>query len=285
MPYYVDFDPVFLALGPLKIHWYGIMYLLGFLTFFLLGAYRAGQPRFGWTRDEVSDILFYGAVGVVIGGRLGYVLFYDLGNVIDDPRRIYQIWNGGMSFHGGLLGVLVAMAWFGRKTGRGFWKVADFVAPLAPPGLFFGRIGNFIGGELWGRYSDAPWAMIFPKAVTVPGGSPAELYQYYQAGLLNDQARHPSQLYEALLEGLVLFVVLWIYSSRLRPTMAVSGLFLVGYGAFRSLVELFREPDRDKGFLLGDWLTMGQALSLPLVLAGLTLIVLAYRRAPADSAT
>ncbi|MDJ0653441.1 MAG: prolipoprotein diacylglyceryl transferase [Xanthomonadales bacterium] len=278
MPYYVNFDPVAFSLGPLKIHWYGIMYLVGFICFWLLGSYRAGRPNSGWKKEEVSDFLFYGALGVILGGRLGYILFYDFANVIDDPLRILQIWKGGMSFHGGFLGVLVAMLWFARKTGRRFFQVSDFFIPMIAPGLFFGRVGNFIGGELWGRVSDAPWAMIFPRSIDVRPWNPEVIYQQYLAGQLNDQARHPSQLYEALLEGLLLFVIVWVYSSKPRPAMAVTGFFMIGYGAFRSLVEHYREPDADKGFLLGDWLTMGQLLSFPLIAAGLVMMILASRK-------
>lgn len=278
MPYFVNFDPVALTLGPLSIHWYGIMYLVAFGCFWALASYRARQAQSGWSEVEVSDLLFYGALGVVLGGRIGYLIFYDLQYVIQDPHRIYRIWTGGMSFHGGLLGVLVACLWFARKTGRGFFQVIDFVAPLVPPGLFFGRLGNFFGGELWGRLSDAPWAMIFPKAINLPMLSPAELEAAYQAGVLNDQARHPSQLYEAGLEGLILFIILWLYSRSPRPTAAVSGLFLVGYGAFRAFVEYFRQPDEHIGFLAGNWLTMGMVLSVPLILAGAVIMIVAHRR-------
>lgn len=281
MHFYVDFDPIALSLGPVSIHWYGIMYLIGFICFWALGRLRARQPRFGWTEDEVSDMLFYGALGVVIGGRLGYLLFYDFPFVLDDPHRIYQIWKGGMSFHGGLLGVLVAFVWFARRTGRSFFQVADFVAPLVPPGLFFGRIGNFIGGELWGRASDAPWAMIFPKSIDFQQWDSPALRADYESGLLDAYARHPSQLYEAGLEGLVLFFLLWWYSSKPRPMAAVSGLFLIGYGAFRAFVEYFRQPDEHLGFLAGEWLTMGMALSAPLIVAGIVIMMGAYRRSSA----
>jgi phosphatidylglycerol:prolipoprotein diacylglycerol transferase len=282
MPYFVNFDPVAFSIGPLSVHWYGVMYLLGFAVFWKLGTMRASEPRYGWTAEEVSDILFYGALGVVLGGRVGYILFYDLQYVIQDPHRIYQIWKGGMSFHGGLLGVLLAFVWFAHKTGRSFSQVADFIAPLVPPGLFFGRIGNFIGGELWGRVSDVPWAMIFPKALDPRNWDSPDLLALYQSGALNDQARHPSQLYEAALEGLVLFVLLWWYSGKPRPRMAVSGLFLLGYGLFRGFVESFRQPDEHIGFLAGEWLTMGVLLSVPLVLVGLAMMVIAHRRGFTD---
>ena len=273
MPYYVDIEPVAFSLGPLKVHWYGIMYLVAFFCFWWLGNRRA-REREGWDAEQISDLLFYGALGVIIGGRLGYVLFYDLPNVVEDPVRLVKIWQGGMSFHGGLLGVIVAMALFARKTQRGFFQVADFVAPLVPPGLLFGRLGNFIGGELWGRKTDAEVGMIFPNSLS---GPPEELRRMYEAGLLNDQARHPSQLYEAALEGLALFVILWFYSRKPRPTMAISGAFLMGYGLFRIVVEFFRQPDEHLGFIAAQWITMGMILSLPLVIGGLALMLLAYR--------
>ncbi|MFK7956475.1 MAG: prolipoprotein diacylglyceryl transferase [Lysobacterales bacterium] len=276
MPFLVNFDPVLLNLGPVKIHWYGVMYLLGFVTFMLLGNYRARQPDSGWSEAEVSDMLFYGVLGVVLGGRLGYLVFYDFAEVVKDPHRIYQIWKGGMSFHGGLIGVGLAFAWFARKTGKPYHQIADFLIPMIPPGLFFGRIGNFIGGELWGRSSDVPWAMIFPDALQT-SYTAQQLQEQYLSGNLNHLARHPSQLYEALLEGLLLFVIVWMFSSKARPPMAVTGVFFIGYGVFRSIVEWFREPDRDIGFIAGDWLTMGQILSWPLIIIGIGMLIYAYR--------
>lgn len=278
LPWFVAFDPVAFALGPLKVHWYGIMYLIGFIGFWLLASLRV-RTQGGFSHEEIADLLFYGALGVIIGGRLGYVLFYDFGRVVEDPLRLFQVWKGGMSFHGGLLGVMLAMAWFARKTGRSFFAVADFVAPLVPQGLFFGRIGNFIGGELYGRVApDVPWAMVFPKAIDPFRWDSPALEAAWRAGELNDQARHPSQLYEAGLEGLALFAILWIYSRQPRPTGAVSGLFLIGYGVFRSVVEQFRQPDDHLDFIAFGWLTMGQALSLPMILAGALLMAYAYRR-------
>ncbi|MEM9530374.1 MAG: prolipoprotein diacylglyceryl transferase [Pseudomonadota bacterium] len=274
----VNFDPVFFSLGPLKIHWYGLMYLLGFLAFWMLGNHRAKQLQYGWTQEQVGDFLFYGVLGVVIGGRLGYLLFYDFANVLEDPRRIYQIWNGGMSFHGGFLGILAAIFYYQRKTGKAFHEISDFIIPLIPPGLFFGRVGNFIGGELWGRISDVPWAMVFPAALPDEKLTAREIEALYETGQLDHLARHPSQLYEAFLEGIVLFVIVWIYSRRIRPPLAVTGLMIAGYGVFRSIVEWFREPDRDIGFLFGNWLTMGQLLSWPLIIAGVTMLAVAYRR-------
>jgi phosphatidylglycerol:prolipoprotein diacylglycerol transferase len=251
------FDPIALDLGFVKIHWYGIMYLIGFGAAWWLGQLRAKQPNSAWTPEQIGDLIFYCALGVVIGGRIGYVLFYDFGNFIDSPLRLFKIWEGGMSFHGGLIGVITAMWLYGRRLNKTFFQVADFVAPLVPIGLGAGRIGNFINGELWGKATDLPWGVVFP-----------------QAGM---QPRHPSQLYEALLEGLALFLILWFYSKKPRPTMAVSGLFLVGYGCFRFIIEFVRIPDEHLGYLALDWLTMGQILSTPMIILGIVLMALAYR--------
>jgi phosphatidylglycerol:prolipoprotein diacylglycerol transferase len=254
MLYAPDLDPVAIAIGPVKVHWYGLMYLVGFLGGWALGRWRAGRPGSTWSRDDVSDLLFYIAVGVIVGGRLGYVLFYNPAYFAQHPLEIVAIWSGGMSFHGGLLGVIAAMWLFGRRGRRGFWAVADFVAPLVPVGLGAGRIGNFINHELWGRVTDMPWGMVFqgPEAGPLP--------------------RHPSQLYQAALEGLVLFAVLWIYSRHPRPAGRVSGLFLLLYGIFRFLVEFVREPDPQLGFLAFGWVTMGQVLSLPMIVFGAWLL-------------
>lgn len=254
-----DIDPVALDLGFFQIHWYGLMYLVAFGAAFFLGVYRARQSGSGWTDEQVSDLIFWGAMGVVLGGRMGYVLFYNFDRFLADPLWLFAVWEGGMSFHGGLLGVLLMLWLFGRQHGKTFFEMGDFVAPLVPIGLGVGRVGNFIGGELWGRPADVPWAVVFPRTAD---------------GL----ARHPSQLYEAVLEGLVMFVVLWVFSSRPKPRAAVSGLFLILYGAFRSFVEFFREPDAHIGFVAFGWLTKGQLLSLPMILAGLVLMTWAYRR-------
>ncbi len=259
---YPKIDPVAVKLGPLKIHWYGIMYLIAFASAWWLGVRRARRPGSGWNPDQVSDLIFYGAMGVVLGGRLGYTLFYNFGHFLADPLSIFRIWEGGMSFHGGLLGVLVAMWLYGRKYHRRFFELTDFIAPLVPIGLAAGRLGNFINGELWGRPTDVPWAMVFPGAGPLP--------------------RHPSQLYELLLEGVLLFIIVWFYSARPRPRMAVSGVFALGYGSFRFFVEFFREPDAHIGYLAFGWLTQGQLLSVPLILLGVLLLWLAYRR-PQDT--
>ena len=276
---YIAFDPVAFSLGPLQVHWYGIMYLLAFLFFWLAGTWTVRhRPWWGWSAEDVGDMLFYGMLGVVIGGRLGYVLFYALDSLLADPLFLFRITQGGMSFHGGLLGVIVAMAWFARRSGRGFWQVADFVAPLVPIGLALGRLGNFIGGELWGRISDVPWAMVFANAIEPGGWQSERLREAWASGALDHLARHPSQLYQAAGEGLALFIVLAVYARRPRPAAAISGLFLAGYGVFRFVAEFFREPDAHIGYLAGNWLTMGMAFSLPMVLAGIVLVVFAYAR-------
>ncbi len=281
---YIAIDPVAIAAGPLQIHWYGIMYLLAFLFFWGAGSWLARHRRWwGWSEQQVSDFLLYGMIGVVVGGRSGYVFFYAFDSLVADPLFLFKITQGGMSFHGGLVGVILAMAWFARKTGKNLWQVADFVAPLVPIGLALGRIGNFIGGELWGRVSDVPWAMIFPNSIQTGGWQSEELRAAWMNGSLDHLARHPSQLYQALLEGLALFLLLAVYSRKPRPAAAVSGLFLAGYGFFRLVVEFFREPDGHIGFLAGGWLTMGMLLSLPMIAAGAIMMWLAYHYAGRDN--
>lgn len=260
---YPRIDPVAIEIGPVAVHWYGIMYLVGFAAAWALMRLRARRPDLAWMRGHIDDLLFAGAVGVIVGGRLGYVLFYKPAEWLADPLLVLRVWEGGMAFHGGLIGVIVAMIWFARRRGRPAFEVFDFVAPVTPIGLGAGRLGNFINGELWGRVTDVPWAMVFPAAGPRP--------------------RHPSQLYELALEGIVLFVVLWWFSARPRPRMAVSGLFLLLYGAFRSAVELVRAPDPHLGTIAFDWLTMGQLLSLPMLVLGTVLLVMAYRGRAAEA--
>jgi len=277
-------DPIAFRLGPLQVHWYGIMYLLGFTVAWWLGRRRIRAGRLpGVDEQGFGDLLFYAMLGVVLGGRIGYVLFYAFGDFLANPLMLFKVWEGGMSFHGGLLGVLMAALLWARRRGLHFFDVADFVAPLVPPGLGFGRIGNFVGGELWGKYTQAGWGVVFPHAEAgLPNLSPAALQAQYASGALNALARHPSQLYQALLEGLVLFAVLWWYSRRPRPRYAVAGLFAVLYGLFRILVEFVRVPDAqigESGYLAFGWLTMGQVLSLPLLLLGLYWLWLS-RRSP-----
>ncbi len=281
-----QFDPIAIHLGPLAVHWYGLMYLLGFMLFLWLGKRRLrtlnGQARFPlpcpppegegnkdllrkahnnapiWDDKLLDDLLFYGVLGVVLGGRLGEVLFYHPGYYFSHPLEILAVWQGGMSFHGGFLGVLVAMALFARKRHITWLQLMDFIAPLVPLGLGAGRIGNFINGELWGRPTDVPWGMVFPDVDNVP--------------------RHPSQLYEFALEGLALFALLWLYSKKPRPTGAVSGLFLIGYGSFRFLAEFTRNPDDGIFGLMTFGVSMGQWLSLPMVLAGVGMMMWAYNQ-------
>jgi phosphatidylglycerol:prolipoprotein diacylglycerol transferase len=283
-----QFDPVAIHLGPLAVRWYGLMYLVGFVLFVIFGKIRARQNLLtGWHPRDVDDMLFYGVFGVILGGRLGYILFYKPMYYLAHPVETLAIWQGGMSFHGGFLGVLIALWVYARVRHKRWLDVTDFVAPLIPLGLAFGRLGNFINGELWGRVTDAGarWAVLFPQAADEDKAwmalhpqqaltpSLAELYE--RTGML---PRHPSQLYEAGLEGLVLFVLLWVYARRKRPLGAVSGLFLIGYGAFRFIVEFAREPDDFLG-LLALGLSMGQWLSLPMIAVGAALMVWAYARA------
>jgi len=263
-------DPIAASLGPLQVHWYGIMYLLGFGLAWWLGRRRIRAGRLpGVGEQAFGDLLFYGMLGVVLGGRIGYVLFYGFGELLRDPLMLERIWEGGMSFHGGLLGVLAAVLWWARRHRLHFFDVVDFVAPLVPPGLGFGRLGNYIGGELWGKYTEAGWGVIFPRAPEFAGWTEGQLQTQFAAGALDRFARHPSQLYQALLEGLAMFCILWWFSSRPRPRYAVAGMFALLYGVFRFAVEFVRVPDAQLGYLAFGWLTMGQLLSLPLVVLGL----------------
>lgn len=260
-----DFDPIAVSLGPLAIRWYGLMYLAAFVAFVVLCRMRAAQrPESGWNARMIDDVLFFGVLGVILGGRLGYVAFYKPAHFLANPAEIPMLWQGGMSFHGGFLGVLLAMLLYARSRRLQFWSVMDFIAPAVPIGLALGRLGNFINGELWGRASSLPWAMVFP-----------------QAG--DGIARHPSQLYQMALEGLLLFVVLWRFAARPRPAGAVAGLFLAGYGVCRFVVEFAREPDAYLG-LLSLGLSMGQWLSLPMIVGGVWLMRRAYRQ-PASAAS
>jgi len=256
---YPQIDPVALAIGPLKIHWYGLMYLVGIGGAWLLASRRLNRFDPTWTKEKLSDLVFWLSMGVIVGGRLGYVLFYDLSAYIANPTLIFEVWKGGMSFHGGFIGVMLAALWFGKRNGKSFFQLMDFVAPMVPIGLGAGRIGNFINAELWGKATDVPWAMVFP-----PFSDPAQL------------PRHPSQLYQFLMEGVLLFVMLWLYGRRPRRLGEVSALFLVGYGSFRFIAEFFREPDAYLGLLqLG--FSMGQWLSLPMIIGGVVLWLWAQR--------
>ena len=261
-----QFELLSLNLGPFSVHWYGVMYLCGFYAGLWLGQYRARKrPELGWTQDMVSDFLFYVVAGIILGGRFGYVFFYGFDSFLDDPMYLFRIYEGGMSFHGGFLGVCAATWLFARKHNKSVFEVGDFVAPLTIPGLGFGRLGNFIGQELWGHETDVPWAMVFPD-------DPLGL------------ARHPSQLYEFALEGVLLFIILWLFSGKLRPQKAVAGLFMIGYGCFRIFVEIFRMPDNGIFFPFEPF-TKGMVLSLPMVIVGIGFMVVAYKQQKFDRYT
>jgi phosphatidylglycerol---prolipoprotein diacylglyceryl transferase len=258
MLHYPHFDPVAVTIGPLKVHWYGLMYLIGFLSAYCLGVYRAKRSNGRWSAEQVSDMIFYSAVGLILGGRIGYMLFYNFPTLIHRPWETFYVWDGGMSFHGGVLGFLAAMLILSHQWKKSLWDVTDFLVPLVPIGLGAGRFGNFINGELWGRITDVPWAMVFPRAGAAP--------------------RHPSQLYEMFMEGVVLFIILWCYSMKSRPRMAVSALFILCYGCFRFVLEFFRQPDPQLKFIAFNWLTMGQLLSIPMILIGVTVLFCVYYR-------
>lgn len=251
-------DPIAFSIGPVRVHWYGIAYLVGFVAAWWLARRRASRASSTWKPVDVDDLIFFAALGVIVGGRLGWALVYGLDALAENFLTLFKIWEGGMSFHGGLAGVMVAIAIFARLRQRSVGDVFDFTAPLPCIGLFTGRIGNFINNELWGQPTDAPWGF-----------------------LVDGTVRHPSQLYEALLEGLVLFTVLWIFTARPRPRWAATGLFLFLYGVFRFAVEFVRVPDSymgDGGYIAFGWLTTGQILSLPMILGGLALLGWAYKR-------
>lgn len=249
-------DPIIFSIGPVALRWYGMMYLVGFIAAMFIANKAADKSAGVWTREQVSDLLFYSFLGVIIGGRAGYVLFYQFEYFLADPLYLFQIWQGGMSFHGGLIGVITAIFIFARKSNKQFLAVGDFVAPLVPIGLGMGRLGNFINAELWGRQTDVPWAMVFPTdSLQVP--------------------RHPSQLYEFFLEGLVLFIILYLITRKPRTLGLASGTFLIGYGVFRTIVEFFREPDAHLG-LYFSFISKGQILSIPMILVGILVIYLGY---------
>ena len=255
---YIVIDPVITDLGFVKVYWYGVMYLLAFLSAYLLARYRI-KSEVLWNTKHVDDLIFYGALGAVLGGRLGYLLFYNWSVFISNPLTFFNFQNGGMSFHGGFLGVLIAMVIFNKKYQFTFFQTTDFIAPLIPLGLGFGRIGNYINGELWGRVTDSSWGILAPD----------------QSGLW--EKRFPTQLYEAFLEGFVLFCILWLFSNKKPPVMATSSLFLIFYGIFRFIIEFVRAPDSHIGYLAFDWLTMGQLLSIPMIFIGIYLLIKSYR--------
>lgn len=248
MLYYPEINNVAIQIGPIKIYWYGISYLIGFAFAWWLAKIRAQKLNYHWNNEIISDFIFYCAIGAIVGGRLGYILFYNLKELLYDPWFIFKTWHGGMSFHGGLLGVVISLFFFARKMKLTLIKMIDFAAPLTSIGLGLGRLGNFINSELWGRVTTVPWGMIFPNGGPLP--------------------RHPSQLYEAFAEGLVLFIIVWFYSSKPRPKGTTSAVFLCSYGVIRFICEFFREPDTHLGFIVTNWLTMGQLLSLPMIAIG-----------------
>ncbi|HEX7011705.1 MAG TPA: prolipoprotein diacylglyceryl transferase [Steroidobacteraceae bacterium] len=281
---YPSIDPVIFSIGPFgpvgpfAVRWYGLMYVVGFVLAWWLGRRRAASPRSTWGEQDVDDLIFFAAIGVIVGGRLGWVAFYGGEQFLEDPSMLVRIWEGGMSFHGGLIGVLVALTIFAWRRRRSVADVCDFLAPLPGLGIFAGRIGNFINGELWGKPTDVPWGFVVDPAVLHPtqAAEAERLCRRFDIDPCVLQV-HASQLYEGLLEGLVLFIILWLYTSRERPRLAPSGLFLLCYGIFRFLAEFVRIPDENRGYVLFDWVTMGQILSTPMIVAGALLLVLAYR--------
>ncbi len=275
-----NINPVAFSLGPVAVHWYGLMYLGAFLAGWWLGIHRLRQGRLPVSAEAFSDLAFWCMLGVIAGGRIWYMLTYiSPAWIVHDPLALFRVWDGGMSFHGGLMGVLVAGWWWSRRNRIHFFDTTDFVAPLVPIGLGLGRIGNFVNGELWGKYTNADWGVIYPRALENLGKTTAQLHQMFLHGALNREARHPSELYEFALEGVVMFVVLWLYSRRPRPRYAVSGLFALLYGVFRFAVEFVRLPDPQLGYLAWGWLTMGQIQSIPLIMVGIVLLWMS-RRAP-----
>lgn len=273
-----DFDPIAFSIGPISLHWYGAMYLFGVLGALFLANRRIKKPNSGWTKSQVENLLFFGFLGLFIGGRVGYILFYNFQAFLSDPAILFRVWEGGMSFHGGLIGALIVIALFAIKTQKRFFQVADFVAPLIPIGLMFGRIGNFINGELWGRVTDSPIGMLFPTSKVADfayvKAHPEWLDTFISCGDL--LPRHPSQLYEMFFEGIVLFIVLNLFIRKSRPTGSVSGLFLLLYGSFRFIIEFFRQPDEQLG-LFFNVISMGQILCLPMIIFGIIFINWAYK--------
>ncbi|WP_392561504.1 prolipoprotein diacylglyceryl transferase [Orbus sturtevantii] len=273
-----NFDPIAFSLGPISLHWYGAMYLFGVLGALFLANWRIKKTNSGWTKSQVENLLFWGFLGLFIGGRLGYTLFYNLNTFFADPLTLFRVWEGGMSFHGGLIGALVVIAVFALKTHKLFFQVADFVAPLIPIGLMFGRLGNFINGELWGRVTNSPIGMLFPTSssadLTYVRMHPEWADLFIACG--NLLPRHPSQLYEMLFEGVVLFIILNLFIRKPRPIGSVSGLFLLLYGCFRFIIEFFRQPDEQLG-LFFNIISMGQILCLPMIILGVIFIFYAYK--------
>lgn len=276
-----EFDPIIFSVGPLSLRWYGLMYLLGFLFALWLAIKRANKPNSGWNRAEVENLLYLCFIGVFVGARVGYVLFYNFSYFLSDPLYLFRVWEGGMSFHGGLLGVITVMLIFAWHSHRSFFQVSDFVAPLVPFGLGLGRLGNFINGELWGRVTNVSWGMRFPTAMSADRTFVLEhpiWAPLMENGML---PRHPSQLYELFFEGIVLFIILNLYIRKSRPLGSVTALFLICYGCFRFFIEFFREPDAQIGLLEGG-ISKGQLLSLPMILIGFIMVIWAYRRHPAQ---
>lgn len=278
-PYLHQIDPVAVHLGNFGIHWYGLAYLAAAGSAYLLGTRRAHDPWRGFAAKEIDDLIFYGMLGVILGGRIGYALFYGFADFLASPLSILKVWQGGMSFHGGMLGVIISTCLWAWKNQKAPFVVLDFVAPIVAIGLGLGRLGNFIGGELWGRRTDAALGVLFPRAPELASYTPEQLQVAYQSGLLDQLARHPSQLYQAVSEGLLLFAAVWCYSRKPRPTAAVGGLFALLYGVQRFLIEFVREPDQHLGFVALQWLTMGQMLCVPMILFGAGLMTWAYLHA------
>ena len=278
LPYLHQIDPVILQLGPIALRWYGLSYLFAAGFAYYLGTRRVKQPWSKFVRQDVEDICYLGLLCAVLGGRIGYLLFYNFSEFLANPLAIFKVWDGGMSFHGGLLGVIIGLSIWAHRKGKKPFEVFDLVAPLIPVGLGAVRLfGNFFGGELWGRLTTSPVGMLFPRQPELAAYSHDELISAYQSGALNAFARHPSQLYQAVLEGVVLAAIMWIYTNKQRPVGAASGLFVLVYGLQRFIVEFFREPDQQLGFIALHWMTMGQLLCLPMIAFGVWLMWYSHR--------